>query len=74
MSLSLIPDPIGLQWQDWADTVVGFNRGLIGRVGPESDWRSFADNLIRFEPTAPRHDMFDTWDAWARALKFTSSV
>ena len=74
MSLTVVPDPKGMQWQDWSDTVVGFNQGLVGRAPVESDWRNFADGLTLFEPTAPRHDIFDTWDAWARALKFALSV
>ena len=74
MSLSVVPDPKGMQWQDWSDTVAGFNPGLVGRLPVESDWRAFADGLTLFEPAAPRHDIFDTWDAWARALKFALSV
>jgi hypothetical protein len=46
----------------------------VGRAPVESDWRAFADGLTLFEPDAPIHDIFDTWDAWARALKFALSV
>ena len=74
MTLTLVPDPKGLQWQDWVDTVVGYNADLRNQVAPETDWRFFADFVTRAVPEAPRHDMFDTWDAWARALKFTVNV
>ncbi len=67
--LPVMPNPAHMAWQDWADTVVGFNPVLRHRISSDLDWESFADQLTLFVPHTPDHKMFDDWRAWADALK-----
>ena len=68
MAALLLPIPRNIEWQDWADTVVGQNPSLVNRVSPDDDWRSFADRLTSAFPATPRHDSFAEWDEWAERL------
>lgn len=67
----IIPDPRGLTWQDWADTVVGFSPELRNKIDPDSDWRDFAETVSQYVGKVPRPDFFDSWQAWASAVVFT---
>lgn len=69
MALSLLPHPDALAWQDWLDTVVGYNQDLVNQVSAESDWLDFGRRLIQFVPAAPAPERFETWQDWVRALK-----
>lgn len=64
-----IPNPEGLLWGDWADTVVGFNPDIRVRVDPNEGWRQFAERVTLPLPKTPRHDGFEDWREWARAFK-----
>ena len=67
----LLPDPRGLDWQEWADTVVGFNPDIRNRVDPDADWESFAERFCQYVGNAPMPRFFDTWQAWASAVILT---
>lgn len=69
----MLPYPRQMKWQDWVDTVVGYNPDLRNKVSPDSDWESFADKLTQFVPQTPSHRMFQDWQAWAEALIRTVS-
>lgn len=69
MSLSLLPYPDGLAWQDWLDTVVGYNADLINQVPHDLDWEAFAKRLTQFVPDTPAPERFGGWQDWVRALK-----
>ncbi|MFZ5784024.1 MAG: hypothetical protein ACOY4R_27820 [Pseudomonadota bacterium] len=71
--LDVLPDPRGLSWQAWADTVCGFNRDIRNKVSPDDDWRTFAVRLIQFEPRAPQPDGFKTWQDWAVGVRLALS-
>lgn len=74
MALQVVPDPQGMAWQDWCDTVVGFNDACRNQVSPDSSWEEFAERLTLIEPTTPRPDFFESWQAWAAALKRTIQI
>jgi len=69
MALQQIPNPFGLDWRTWADTVVGFNPSLRPNVDPDEPWMIFADRLSLYEPATPRPISFRNWQDWACALK-----
>lgn len=69
MALNQLPNPYGLDWQTWADTVVGFNDTIRSVVDPDLPWQEFAVRLAEFEPNSPQPDLFDAWEDWAAALK-----
>lgn len=67
----LIPYPYGLEWEDWASTVVGFNGELRNKIAAEEeeDWGKFASNMKQFIQDTPEADEFDDWREWAESLK-----
>ncbi len=69
MALTQLPSPYGLDWQDWVDTVVGFNDSIRNVVDPDLPWREFAARLAEFESSSPQPDLFATWEDWAAASK-----
>jgi deoxyribodipyrimidine photolyase len=69
--LKVIPNPVGLRFEDWASTVVGYNAGLHNQLSPEMDWRDFAQRLSLAYPATPRSEPFETWQEWADALRIT---
>ncbi len=69
MSLTLLPYPDGVTWQDWLDNVVGYNADLVNQVSADLDWLSFAHRLTQFVPDAPAPERFGDWPDWVRALK-----
>lgn len=66
----VFPDPRGLEWQDWADTVVGFTPELRNRIDPDEPWEDFAETFCQYVGGAPQPEFFETWQAWATAVKF----
>ena len=74
MALRVLPHTEGISWQDWVDTIVGYNEGLRNQVDPNQGWEAFADRMSLIEPATPRAEFFDTWQAWATALKRTLQV
>jgi hypothetical protein len=64
-----IPNPFMLDWANWAAFVVGYNPGLLDKVDPHDDWRTFALRLCEVVPEAPQATTFADWQDWARALK-----
>lgn len=66
----VIPDPRGVPWQQWADTVVGFNALLRNRIDPDSDWREFGETFCQYVPSVPYPEDFETWQEWAIAVKY----
>lgn len=64
-----IPDPSGLSWLQWANTVTGFNPHFGQYVSPDMAWQDYARSLTYLEPLAPRADWFASWQEWAIALK-----
>jgi hypothetical protein len=68
-SFNTVPNPAGMEWGDWRDTVMGFNREIRGVVDQNDDWRSFADHLSRLVSTTPDHEYFESWQSWADALR-----
>lgn len=70
MAISFIPDPRGMAWQDWVSALVGYNADLRGTVDPLAvPWEDFGRRLSLIDANTPRPDFFDTWEAWAEALK-----
>ena len=71
MTTYTIPHVEGVPWGTWSETVVGFNSSLSNQIGltPETDWREWAVQLALFIPVTPRPEGFDTWQAWADALR-----
>ncbi len=67
--LSQIPNPYGLTWTAWADTVVGFNPDIRADVDPDDSWQMFAVRLAQYATATPRPDGFADWQDWAAALK-----
>ena len=74
MALTLLPHPDSLVWQDWLDTVVGYNADLTNRLAPDTEWSEFARRLLQFEPLAPPPEGFGDWRDWVRALKQARNV
>ena len=74
VQIVLLPDPYVLDWQPWADTVVGYNPGLIEEVNPDADWPDFAQRFCQAVPGAPEPDGHATWRSWALALKQALAV
>ncbi len=66
----LLPDPRGLQWRDWADTVVGFNPLLRNRIDPNESWEEFGQTFCQYVGNVPFPDGFDTWQEWVIAVKY----
>jgi hypothetical protein len=67
--LSQIPNPYGMEWQDWADTLVGFNPAIRSDVDPDDPWQAFAERLAQYASATPRPDEYENWENWAAALK-----
>lgn len=74
MALTLLPYPDGLAWQDWLDTVVGYNTDLINQVPADLEWAPFALRLTQFVPDAPAPERFPDWREWVRGLKQALNV
>jgi len=70
MALHGIPNPGNMQWEQWVDTVAGYNKFQTITVPYFSEdlWRALADALTLSEPLTPRHESFDNWQDWAYAL------
>lgn len=69
MALSQIPNPYGTTWQDFVDTLIGFNLSLRPNISPDQSWQEVADRLSQYEQAAPRALGFKDWQEWAAALK-----
>lgn len=69
--LRVIPNPAGLDFNDWASTVVGYNPGLHNQLGPDMPWREFGERLSLEYPATPRPESFSTWQEWADSLRIT---
>ena len=69
MTTLLIPHPDDTTWETWAQTVVGYNPVLINQLSWTLPWEEFGERLSLVVPEAPRTDTFDSWQAWASALK-----
>ena len=69
MALALLPYPDAMAWQDWLETVVGYNEDLVNSISPDLEWQEFARRLPQFEPLAPAPEGFADWRDWVRALK-----
>lgn len=69
MALSQISDPYSTPWQQWVDTLVGFNLSLRATLSPDEPWQVVADRLTESEQSAPRPESFTDWREWAAALK-----
>jgi hypothetical protein len=68
-----IPYPEEVEWEWWAQTVVGFNPSLANQLDASMPWQEFGDRMTLVVPSAPRTDIFDSWQAWASALKLAVS-
>lgn len=70
MALSFVPDPRGMIWEDWASALVGYNPDLRSTVDPLAvPWEDFGRRLTLIDANTPRPDFFDSWHAWAEALR-----
>lgn len=58
-----------MEWQDWSAALVGYNPSLRSAIDPATTWEDFGKRLALVDATAPRPDYFETWEAWAMALK-----
>lgn len=67
--LYTVPNPDHMEWQDWADTVVGYNAPLRNRLSPDLPWKEFVERLAQVVSKTPYHEGFEDWRAWARALR-----
>ena len=74
VQIVLLPDPYTMDWQPWADTVAGYNPGLIDHVDPTEGWQEYARRLCEAVPEAPQPDAHAFWQSWALALKMTLQV
>jgi hypothetical protein len=63
------PNPVGMTWQEWADTVVGYNNVLRNQISSYLGWEEFADVLARIEARTPDPAGFTEWQEWALALR-----
>lgn len=63
-----------MDWQDWLDTVVGYNADLVNQVSPDTDWVAFARRLTQSVPDSPAPEQFVGWPEWVRALKQALNV
>jgi hypothetical protein len=69
LNLDVIPDPQGLTWGDWSDTLVGYNPDLRAVVDPTEDWQEFARRFNEAAHDAPMPIGFSSWQDWAVAVK-----
>jgi hypothetical protein len=74
VEIVVIPDPNYIDWQGWADTVAGYNPGVLQAVDPELSWRDFAHQFCQVVEAAPHHDLFTDWQDWAAAVKLALQV
>lgn len=74
VEIVLLPDPFTMDWQGWADTVAGYNPGLLNEVDPDAEWRDFAERFCEAVPQAPMPDLFEDWRSWASSLKLSLAV
>lgn len=69
VEIVLLPDPYQMDWQPWADTVAGYNPGLIEEVNPDDPWEEFARRFCQAVPAAPQPGGHEYWQSWALACK-----
>jgi hypothetical protein len=69
LALSLLPYPDFLSWQDWADTVVGYNEDLYNQVSPDLPWQDFARRIQLVAPDVPSPEGHEDWRRWVYATK-----
>ena len=71
MTTYTVPHVEGVPWDRWSETVIAFNPTFQNQIGlvPEADWQDWAVRLALFLPNTPRPEPFDTWQAWADALR-----
>lgn len=74
IEIVLLPNPYTMDWQPWADTVAGYNPGLLELVNPDADWKDFAQRFCEAVPEAPQPDGHEFWQSWALALKQALAV
>jgi hypothetical protein len=67
----VFPHPDTMEWQDWADSVVGFNNhiGLAQKIDPNLGWYEFAERVAEAVPNTPHPEGFEDWRAWARSVR-----
>ncbi len=68
--LGTLPDPYGMTWADWSDTVLGFSPSLRNRVSSDTDWQGFAHSMAQYVPNTPQPEAFSDWQGWAQALRW----
>lgn len=69
-----IPDPYQMDWQEWVDTLVGYNPDLYVQLDPDLEWQEFGEYLCDVDIRAPQPAQFDNWQDWAAALKLALGV
>lgn len=70
MAVSFIPDPRGMDWEDWVSAFVGYNPDIRPMVDPLAvPWEDFGRRLSLIEANTPRPDFFESWQSWAFALQ-----
>jgi hypothetical protein len=69
MAVFTFPDPQGMEWQDWVDTSMGLNPGLIGQLDPNLSWQEFGDRLSLPLADTPYAADFGSWQEWVLALR-----
>ena len=69
MALRVVPQPQGMAFRDWADTVVGYNPELLTQVSGEMEWQEFAERLTLIYAKTPRPESFSNWEDWVDALR-----
>lgn len=67
--LRVVPQPLGLSFRDWADTVVGYNVALLNQLSSDMEWHEFAHRLALIYSETPRPEQFGDWESWAEALR-----
>lgn len=66
-----IPIPHGMNILDWTDEIVyRYGRYGVPRLATPDDWREWSDRVLQLGPfqAAPRHDFFESWEAWGYSL------
>jgi hypothetical protein len=69
MTLQVVPHIEGMTWQDFADTLIGYNASCRNSVSRAATWQEFAQQLAIVEPLTPRPEGFQHWQEWGAALK-----
>jgi hypothetical protein len=64
----VVPNPQYVDWDRWAETLIGYNDPLQNQLSLDLDWPDFAARLALIFPATPHPELFEDWRDWATAL------